>query len=93
MNSDEILTKIARIEKELSELKIGLTRREIDSRTTGHQLEELKVGDRVKILNPRKGQRDQGTISRIGKETNYVTVDTKTGKVVRHRSNVSIIRK
>jgi hypothetical protein len=42
----------------------------------------------VKILNPRKGQEPEGTVSRIGTDTKFVTVETKKGKVIRHLSNI-----
>lgn len=51
---------------------------------------ELRVGDRVRIDNPRFGQKSTGTVSRIGKT--FVTITTTDGrKVNRIPRNVSRI--
>ena len=51
---------------------------------------ELKIGDRVNIRNPKNGQASSGRVCRIGKE--YVTVETRKGKVVRKSYNLKKVK-
>jgi transcription elongation GreA/GreB family factor len=90
MESRDIQARITKIEQELRELKLDLSRRDEEKDRT-ENTGNLEIGSRVRILNPKKGQKTQGTIVRIGKETGYITIETKKGKVVRHKSNVTVI--
>ena len=51
---------------------------------------ELKIGDSVNIRNPKNGQASSGRVCRIGKE--YVTVETRKGKVVRKSYNLKKVK-
>ena len=51
---------------------------------------ELQIGDRVRILNPKRFQETTGIISKIGH--NRVTITPRRGiKIVRHPNNVEKI--
>ena len=51
---------------------------------------ELQIGDRVRILNPKRFQETTGIISKIGQ--NRVTITPRRGiKIVRHPNNVEKI--
>jgi hypothetical protein len=57
--------------------------------TTSQTTRELRIGDLVKIKNPKPFQSKTGTIVKIGVGTNRVTVQTKSGsKLVRAPSNL-----
>jgi hypothetical protein len=91
MNEAEIKERIKKIELDLQKLKLDLTTRENAKERKELENKEPRVGDRVQILNPRKGQEEVGTITRIGATTKYVTIDTKRGKVVRQIANIKVI--
>ena len=85
-NNSEIIRKIEELEIQLNDLKLELQEGE---RTTS----PLKVGDTAIILNPKAGQGTKGTVTRISRYTNRVTVKTRnatglTQKVVRAIQNV-----
>ena len=85
-NNSEIIRKIEELEKQLNKLKLELIESE-------GQTSPIQIGDRVIILNPRVGQGSKGTVTRINRFTNRVTVEAKstTGlkqKVVRAIQNV-----
>jgi hypothetical protein len=51
--------------------------------------EEIRIGDTVRILNPRRFQESTGTVSRIGKR---ITITPRLGiKIVRDPKNVQKI--
>jgi hypothetical protein len=87
MDEEDIHARIERLEKELKELKLELSTKR-DNAENQKQTKRIVSGDLVEILNPRKGQEKTGTVVRVGSDTNYVTVNTKSGKVVRLASNV-----
>jgi hypothetical protein len=90
---DSILQRIEEIEQELKQLRIDLNTnyKKVERKT--NDAKTPQEGDLVLILNPRRGQKCKGTVIRVGAETNYVTVDTSKGKVVRHIGNVRVISK
>ena len=55
---------------------------------TLNESETLEIGNHVRILNPRRGQGTEGFIVNINEKTDYVTVETTKGKVVRAQFNV-----
>jgi hypothetical protein len=93
MEGEDIQARINKIEQELKELKLDLSRKNREAKTRTEEAGVLEIGRSVRILNPRKGQKTQGTIVRIGKETGFVTIETKKGKVARHKSNIVVIKK
>jgi hypothetical protein len=88
MNHETVLKKIAALEQELKQLKLEVNKATKEGEVHTNTKRKPRVGDRVKILNPRKGQEPEGTVSRIGTDTKFVTVETKKGKVIRHLSNI-----
>mmetsp|Transcript_14386 Transcript_14386/g.27031 ORF Transcript_14386/g.27031 Transcript_14386/m.27031 type:complete len:93 (+) Transcript_14386:192-470(+) len=88
MDKEELLSKIEKIEKELQKLKLELQ----EEKPRAEEPRKPKKGDLVKILNPKAGQDKIGRIIRIGKETGFVTINTKKGKVVRSERNIRIIK-
>ena len=78
---NEILQQILEIEQLTRKLRIDLEERSSQQRTG-----KLQIGDKVKILNPKKGQEKTGTVSKIG--AFRVTIETKKGKVIRAYKNL-----
>jgi predicted nucleic acid-binding Zn-ribbon protein len=91
MKEETIQERIEKIEDELKRLKLELAQSKKKISNANDHSREPKIGDRVRILNPRKGQEKEGIVF-LGKETNYVSVQTKKGKVVRHQSNIAVIK-
>ena len=58
--------------------------------TSPTQIREFKIGDLVKILNPKPFQIKKGTIIRIGVDTDRITVQSTNGssKVIRASFNL-----
>ena len=83
----QIIGKINELEKALQELRIEILEEDTNEHKKKNK-EELRVGDEVTILNPKRGQRSHGTICKYNKVTGYVTVQTESGKIVRSRSNI-----
>ena len=82
MKSDnEIIKQINEIEKLTRNLRI-----DVEERSSQQQTGKLKIGDRVKILNPKKGQEKEGVVSKIG--AFRVTIDTEKGMVLRAFKNL-----
>ncbi len=75
-SDDAIIKQIEEIEKLTRNLRIDL-----EERSSQQQTGKLQIGDKVKILNPKKGQEKTGTVSKIG--AFRVTIDTQKGKVIR----------
>lgn len=67
-NRDSLLERIQRIQRELEELRL-----EILEGSFGEE-EDLQVGDRVRIRNPKVGQVRKGLIVAINPDSNFVTV-------------------
>ncbi len=78
---DEILQQILEIEQLTRKLRIDLEERSSQQRTG-----KLQIGEKVKILNPKKGQEKNGVVSKIG--TFRITIDTEKGKVLRAFKNL-----
>lgn len=92
MSGEEIQKKIERLERELKQLKLEISEEKEATKRQNKSTATPSIGDRVKILNPNRGQESQGTVVRVGR-SNYVTVCTSKGKVVRLHSNLQVIRK
>lgn len=90
---EKILQRIEEIEVELRKLKLDLNTNYKTVEKKTNDTRTVQEGDLVLILNPRRGQKNKGTVVKIGADTNYVTVNTSKGKVVRHISNVRPIKK
>ena len=78
---EEILEQILEIEQLTRNLRIDLEERSSQQRTG-----KLTIGDRVKILNPKKGQEKIGVVTKIG--AFRITLETKKGKVIRAVHNL-----
>jgi hypothetical protein len=78
---EEILQQILEIEQLTRKLRIDL-----EERSSKQQTGKLQIGDKVNILNPKKGQETTGTVSKIG--AFRVTIETKKGKVIRAYKNL-----
>ena len=78
---EEILQQILEIEQLTRKLRIDL-----EERSSQQHTGKLQIGDKVKILNPKKGQEKTGTVSKIG--AFRVTIDTQKGKVIRAVHNL-----
>ena len=82
MTSRKVLKKIEELEKQLADLKIELTKSEVQKTS------RLDIGDEVNILNPGKGQERHGKISKVNYRTSRATVTTVKGKVSRVFKNL-----
>ena len=82
MTSRKVLKKIEELEKQLADLKIELTKSEVQKTS------RLDIGDEVSILNPGKGQEKHGKISKVNYRTGRATVTTVKGKVSRVFKNL-----
>ena len=78
---DEMLQQILEIEQLTRKLRIDL-----EERSSQQHTGKLQIGDKVKILNPKKGQEKTGTVSKIG--AFRVTIDTQKGKVIQAFHNL-----
>jgi hypothetical protein len=85
----EIIKKLQLLQNEQDELLLQLENLNLndkESTTSETTSNELKIGDKVVILNPGRFQERSGYICKIGKQ---VTIQTKKGrKIVRAKKNV-----
>jgi hypothetical protein len=87
----DIVAQLQRLQIQETELLLRLERL---SGTDRHNIEstatrEFKIGDLVKIKNPKPFQIKKGKIIRIGTDTNRITVQSTNGsKIVRAPSNL-----
>ena len=94
-NIDELLTQLNRLRIEESNIikRIIQVRNKNNNEETNNereQEEELKIGDTVRILNPRRFQENTGVISKIG--ASRVTITPRKGiKIIRHPRNIQKI--
>ena len=84
----ETIKRIEELENQLRKLKLELKQENKLYSKSATKNPPLKLGDEVEILNPKKGQESYGTIVNFNKKTDYVTVQTTRGKVVRAQFNV-----
>jgi hypothetical protein len=91
----EIVAQLQRLQIQETELLLRLERlSETDSQTFGsptrtQSSREFRIGDLVKIKNPKPFQIKKGTIIKIGIGTNRITVQSTNGsKIVRAPSNL-----
>ena len=99
-NQEDLIAKIRVLEESLRDLRIELE----ESRSVARQVaqEQIKVGNRVRIRNPKKGQPKTGVVHKINRETERVTIKVAKGNsiagiaetalIVRHLKNVLLIR-
>ena len=86
---EDLLHRINEIEDQLKTLKLEVQQLDVvDEERFDPKRSFFKIGDSVKILNPRYGQEDQGVVCKSNAETGWVTVQTKKGKVRRQFFNV-----
>ena len=100
MKSEKIIAKIKDLETQLSQLQIELKNEESNEGSPKVQKKSrkraslpLKIGEEVPILNPKKGQGKEGTVTKVNVLTRYGTVETvneknRTEKVVRKLKNL-----
>ena len=88
----DIVAQLQRLQIQESELLQRLERlNETNSGSSGAPIttQEFVIGDLVRIKNPRPLQAKQGTIVKIGVNTNRIPVQTRSGtKIVRAPSNL-----
>ena len=73
------------IQRQLSELSIAKENTaDTNKPKSTQQNQELEVGDRVRILNPRRGQQSLGSITRI--TNHFVFIETASGHNIRRAS-------
>ena len=82
MSNRKVLKKIEEIEKQLADLKLEV------SKPKTKKSNRLVVGAEVDILNPKRGQENSGTISKVNYVTGRATVDTIKGKISRVFKNL-----
>ena len=75
-NEEDIERRIENIERQLKSLKLELkeirnVKKHKEEKNTG----PIKKGDRVKILNPNRGQGNTGIVQKINWKTERVTVE------------------
>ena len=86
---DDLIQRINEIEEQLRSLKIELQDLyEHEEYNQNQQQSFFKIDDRVKILNPRFNQENQGTVCKANAETGCVTVQTTKGKIRRQFFNI-----
>lgn len=96
-SNNDIVQDLRDIESRLQGLIIDLEDKEVDeSDTNGRDPKEkvltsLKIGDRVLIKKPKKGQETLGTIVSIGKK--FATVNTATQTIRRIPQNLKKVGK
>ena len=73
------------IQRQLSELSIAKENTaDTNKPKSTQQKQELEVGDRVRILNPRRGQQSLGSITKI--TNHFVFIETASGHNIRRAS-------
>ena len=86
---DDLIQRINEIEEQLRSLKIELQDLyEHEEDNQNQQQSFFKIGDRVKILNPRFSQENQGIVCKANAETGWVMVQTTKGKIRRQFFNI-----
>ena len=91
----DIVSQLQRLqikESELLQRLEGLS--EADSHTAGSPTptRDFRIGDLVRIKNPKPFQIRQGHVIRIGVDTDYITVQSRNGsKIVRASFNLVLI--
>ncbi len=86
-----IIDRLKQIQIEQTELIKQLENLNINEDTNKQKTttKELKIGDRVIILNPGRFQERSGTVCKIGK---LITIESKRGrKIVRARKNIQVV--
>ena len=86
---DDLIQRINKIEEQLRSLKLELQDLHKHEEDNWNQQQSFfKIGDRVKIVNPRFGQESQGIVCKANTETGWVTVQTTKGKIRRQFFNI-----
>ena len=80
-----IIQKIEDLKKQLQDLKLELKKETEPPKSTKDRT--IKIGDKVRILNPCAVQDRQGVVTKINSLTKYV--QTTKGTVVRTRKNIA----
>jgi len=75
MNNQDIASKIEDLEQQLKELRL-----KIETNTVKENSGTIQEGDRVDILNPRKGQEREWIVQKINTLTGYASVRTEEKK-------------
>ena len=74
-NKQQLLRKIEDLEEQLSNLKLEL-QQELQEESEDDE-STFNIGDRVRILNPKKGQPSRGRIIKLHPKSQRATVLTK----------------
>ena len=87
---EEIVKEIKLLEGRLRALRVSLEKKKEKKEKSGGPL-ALKVGDIVRIKNPKKDQESTGRVSRINPESGYHTIETRTQSIKRFAKNLEKI--
>ncbi len=88
----DIVDQLQRLQIEQTALIQRIERLTEGTPNTPNAARPFAVGDRVRIRNPRRLQANQGTIIRIGLDTDRITVQSRDGsKIIRALANLAHI--
>jgi dsDNA-specific endonuclease/ATPase MutS2 len=91
----DIVSQLQRLqtrESELLQRLEGLNEAENHTSASPTPTRDFRIGDLVRIKNPKPFQIRQGHIIKIGDTTNYITVQSRSGsKIVRASFNLTLI--
>ena len=93
-NRTRLINQVEQLKHLLRDLNLKLTALDKHETALWSEKDQLQVGDRVIILNPKRGQPSKGTLVKVNRTTNRGTVLGRTPsrqeiKVVRHAKNLS----
>ena len=96
-NKASLINQVEQLKQLLKDLKLDLATLDKSQTELRREKDQLQVGDRVTILNPRRGQPSRGTLARVNTVMNRgtVLVRTPTGReirIVRHTKNLSAVQ-
>ena len=78
----EVIKQIEDIERQLQALKLSIQGQDGEETKKGanRSSSPIKIGDRVTIKNPSKGQKSKGTVTKVNHLTKFATIETDTTK-------------
>ena len=87
-NNKDIEKHIENLERELRKLRLS-----VKEKTQEEESPKVKVGDRVRITNPSKGQPSEGEVIKVNLQTNRISVQTTNRKPIsRNIKNIQVLR-
>ena len=89
-NDEDIVKEIKLLENRLKALRVSLKRKK-ERREETSEVSGFRVGDRVRVRNPKDGQEAEGFILKINLDSGYHTVVTRTQSIKRIAKNLERI--